>query len=57
MLGAIKFCRIGVAREELDAAVEVLDEDRESGGVPVNAPKINSGAEASTPDATGWVGG
>lgn len=57
MLGGIKFCRIGVAREELDAAVEVLDEDRESGGVPVNASKINNGAEASTPDATGWVGG
>lgn len=57
MLGVIKFCKIGVARDELDAAVEVLDEDRESGGVPVNAPEMNSGAEASTPEGSDWVGG
>lgn len=46
-----------MARDEVDAAVEVLDEDRESGGVPVNALETNNGAEVAAPNASGCVGG
>lgn len=57
MLDIIKFRRVGVGRDELDAVVDVLEEDRESGGVPMNASEMNNGAELSTPEASGCEGG